>query len=78
MPANYRNADVQILNSSGQSVASPIIRDCCEHNGGREHVYLSETSGALAGLGAPLTVAFSFADGFVDCRTVPDPNQRYD
>jgi len=78
MPANYRNADVQILNSSGQSVASPIIRDCCEHNGGREHVYLSQTSGALAGLGAPLTVVFSFADGFVDCRTVPDPNQRYD
>ncbi len=78
MPAEYRNADVVVYNNSGDVVDGPLIRDCCSHNGGREHVYLTRSSGDLAGAGVPLTVQFTFSDGFSDCRTVPDPNQRYD
>jgi hypothetical protein len=78
MPAEYRNADVAVFNNAGQVVDGPLIRDCCSHNGGREHVYLTRSSGDLAGAGVPLTVQFKFSDGFTDCRTVPDPNQRYD
>lgn len=78
MPPEYQNADVQILNRDGNPVASPIRRDCCEHNGGREHIYLDRSAGALAGAGTPLTVRFEFAGGVVDCREVENPQQRYD
>ena len=78
MPPEYRNAEVVVFNSLGDEVATPIRRNCCEDNGGREHVWLSQSSGALAGQNPPLTVRFSFSDGFVDCREVADPRQRYD
>jgi hypothetical protein len=78
MPAEYRNASVEIYNSSNDIVAEPMIRDCCEHNGGREHIYLTHSAGSLASSGTPITVKFQFPDGTIDCRTVPDPNQRYD
>jgi hypothetical protein len=78
MPAEYRSAEVAVFNSRNEIVDGPLIRDCCDHNGGREHIYLTRSSGDLAGAGTPLTVRFQFGDGFTDCRTVPDPNQRYD
>ena len=78
MPSDYRNADFELRNSGGAVVDTAMIRDCCEHNGGREHFFLHRSAGDLAGAGAPLTAVFSFPDGFVDCRVVPDPNQRYD
>jgi len=78
MPPEYSNAAFAVFNSAGQIVATPVIRDCCSHNGGREHIYLDRDAGSLAGAGVPLLAKFAFADGFVDCRTVPDPNQRYD
>jgi hypothetical protein len=78
MPPQYRNAAVEVFNSSNEVVDGPLIRDCCSHNGGREHIYLTRSAGDLAGAGAPLTVRFTFSDGFVDCRTVPNPQQRYD
>lgn len=78
MPPEYQNAEVEVFNNRNEVVATPLRRNCCSHNGGREHVYLTHTSGALAGVGTPLTVRFRFSDGFTDCRTVPDPNQRYD
>lgn len=78
MPPEYRNASVEVVNSAGNVVDGPLVRDCCSHNGGREHIYLTRTAGDLAGAGAPLTVRFEFPDGFVDCREVPNPQQRYD
>lgn len=78
MPPQYRDAGVEVVNSANQIVDGPLIRDCCSHNGGREHIYLTRTAGDLAGAGAPLTVRFTFSDGFVDCRSVPNPQQRYD
>ena len=78
MPPNYASAGVAIYNSRGEVVDGPVLRNCCDHNGGREHVYFSRTASDLAGAGVPLTVKFEFPDGFADCRTVPNPNQRYD
>jgi hypothetical protein len=78
MPPEYRNASFDVFNSSGDIVAGALIRDCCDHNGGREHIYLTHSAGALAGSGTPLTVRFEFSDGFVDCRTVDNPTLRYD
>ncbi len=78
MPPEYRNAGVEVLNTAGDVVDGPLVRDCCSHNGGREHIYLTRSAGDLAGAGAPLTVRFEFPDGFVDCREVPNPQQRYD
>ncbi len=78
MPAEYRNASFELVNARGDVVDSALIRDCCEHNGGREHIYLTRNAGDLAGAGTPLTARFEFSDGFTDCREVPDPTQRYD
>jgi hypothetical protein len=78
MAAEYQQANVEVFNNVNEVVDGPLIRSCCEHNAGREHVYLTRTAESLAGAGTPLTVRFQFPDGFTDCRTVPDPTQRYD
>lgn len=78
MPPEYRNAELEVFNVHGEVVDGPIIRNCCEHNGGREHAWLSRSAESLAGAGIPLTVRYRFPDGFTDCRTVPNPTQRYD
>lgn len=78
MPPEYQSAEVAIYNSKGEVVSTPVLRNCCEHNGGREHVYFSSSAQSLLGASLPLTVRFEFADGFVDCRTVSNPVQRFD
>lgn len=78
MPPEYSQAGIQVLNVNGDVVANPLIRDCCSHNGGREHIYLDQSAGALAASGVPLTVRFEFPDGFVDCREVANPAVRND
>ena len=78
MPPQYASAGVSIVNTRNEEVTSPLIRDCCSHNGGREHIYLANSAESLLGVGTPLTVVFTFPDGFVDCRVVDVPTQRYD
>lgn len=78
MPPQYQGATFEVLNSRGEFVDGALIRDCCSHNGGREHIYLTRTAESLSGAGVPLTVRFGFPDGFVDCRVVDVPTQRYD
>lgn len=78
MPPEYQGASIGVFNVRGEPVDGPIIRDCCSHNGGRDHTWLSRSAGDLAGAGVPLTVRYEFPNGFVDCLTVPDPTQRYD
>ncbi len=78
MPAQYQEAEIDVLNSRNEVVAGPIMRNCCSHNGGREHAWLDKTAESLAAAGPPLTVRFMFPNGFTDCRVVPDPTQRYD
>ncbi|MDC0358609.1 hypothetical protein OAO01_07315 [Oligoflexia bacterium] len=78
MPGNYRNADFSIVDSRGKSVASVLKRHCCEHNGGRDHVYLNRTASSLAGENLPLTVRYEFSASSVDCLQVKTPTWRLD
>lgn len=78
MPGEYRNADFSIYNASGDVAATIIRRHCCEHNGGRDHVYISRTASSLAGESLPLTVAYDFGNGRVDCLEVGSPTSRLD
>lgn len=78
MPAEYRHAGVEILNNQNKVVDEPLKRSCCDHNGGREHVFLIRSASSLATAGLPLSVVFRFPDGRVECRTVPNPHQRYE
>lgn len=77
MPEEYQYADIDMVNSNGDVVDVPARRTCCS-NGDRAHAYFSRTARDLAGAGVPLTVRFRFSDGYVDCRQVMDPTQRYD
>lgn len=74
MPGGYRNADFGIYNANGTQVASVLRRHCCEHNGGRDHVYLDRTAGEPL----PLTVTYDFGNGRVDCLDVGSPTSRLD
>ena len=77
MPEEYQYADIDMVNVNGDVVDVPARRTCCS-NGGRAHAYFSRTARDLASTGVPLTVRFRFSDGYVDCRQVNDPTQRYD
>jgi len=78
MPSSYQSASVQVLDANGNEVASVIRTGCCDHNGNRMHWWWSRSAASLAGESLPLTVKFDLGNGTVDCRTVPDPRQRYD
>jgi hypothetical protein len=78
MPAEYRHAEFSIVDASGESAASIIKRDCCDHNGGRDHIFLDQSAASLAGKSLPLTVIYKFSADNVHCLTVANPQQRYD
>ncbi|MCB0359693.1 MAG: hypothetical protein KDD44_08655, partial [Bdellovibrionales bacterium] len=54
MPPEYRLADVEVLDANGQLVASPLRRSCCNHNGNREHIYLTRSASSFARESLPL------------------------
>jgi hypothetical protein len=78
MPARYGAASVGIYNNRGELVDTPLRRNCCDHNGGRDHAYFSRTATDLATTGVPLTVRYEFPDGSAECLTVDNPSLRYD
>ncbi len=78
MPGSFRNADFQILNANGDQAASILRRSCCNHNAGRDHVYLSRNASSLAGEALPLTVRYDFGNGRVECLEVDSPTSRLD
>ncbi len=78
MPAEYRHAAVEILNNQNKVVDEPLKRSCCDHNAGREHIFLRRSAGSLATAGLPLNIVFRFPGGRVECRMVPNPHQRYE
>ena len=76
LPLNYAGSPLVIYGSNGQ-VVSGIQRTLWGgHNGNRAHFWLTNTARQLAQF-APLTVQI-FNDGQVECRIVPNPQQRYD
>jgi hypothetical protein len=78
MPGSYRNASFGIFNANGDEAASVLKRHCCEHNGGRDHIYLTRSASSLASEPLPLTVTYDFKNGRVDCLPVSSPTSRLD
>ena len=78
MPAEFRNASFDLLNANGDSVAHVIRQGCCDHNGGRDHRWLSRSAGSLAGEALPLTVRYTFSSERVVCLEVGSPTSRLD
>lgn len=78
MPSDYRNAEFSIHNSNGDTVAYVIKRSCCDHNGGRDHVYINRSASSLAGESLPLTVRYEFNANRVVCLEVANPTVRMD
>ncbi len=78
MPGSYGSASFAIYNANGEQAASVLKRHCCEHNGGRDHVYLSRNASGLAREPLPLTVTYDFGNGRVDCLEVSTPTIRLD
>ncbi len=76
MPSSYQSATITILGSDGQPVSSVGRTKCCDSNGGRMHWWLNDRATTLAS-SAPLTVKFE-RNGITECRSVPNPTQRYD
>ena len=78
MPAEFQRAELTVLNANGDSTATVIKASCCDHNGGRDHRFLSRSASSLAGEPLPLTVRYVFPEGRVVCLEVGNPNQRLD
>jgi len=76
MPQRYKNASFQLLDAGLNDVTSVAIRECCHHNGGRDHIYLNHTAANLEA-SKPLTLRFELG-GIEECFTVPEPSQRQD
>lgn len=75
----YAFQNIQLVDAAGYRIANIVERtNCCEHNDGRMHWYLSQTCQSLMAAPLPFTVKFQKADGNVDCRTIPNPCDRHD
>jgi len=78
MPSIYQGSEFGIFNNADEVVDQPIRRSCCDHNGGREHLFLGRSASSLAGAGVPLVLRFKLRNGTTECRLVPNPVQRYE
>lgn len=77
MPQRYKDAQFQLFDKNMSEIPKPVmLRDCCDHNGGREHLYLNFSAQVLS-YKKPLTMRFTLG-GFEDCFEIPNPEQRYD
>lgn len=67
---------VTVLDRNGQILSGVQRKHCNGVNDNRPHFYLSKTASEMAPH-APLTVKIQYS-GITECRSVPDPNRRYD
>ncbi len=75
LPIGYCGAGMDILGRDGNSV-SGVQRRSCGGNGNRAHFWLQKTASQLSSF-APLTVKIT-KGGSTECRSVPNPRERYD
>jgi hypothetical protein len=78
MPTRYKDASIQVLGSDGTEVSGiQRTRYPDGHtNGNRMHWWPAKTAGSLSAF-KPLTIKFVL-NGVTECRSVPNPQQRYD
>lgn len=75
MPPEYRFATAEVVDQDGNQVSNQRIRDCCSHNGGRDHAYFY---GFAVNYPKEVLLKYDFGNGRTDCFRIPDPVQRYD
>lgn len=75
LPIGYCGASLSVLSADG-NVVSGVQRRHCGGNGNRAHFWLALRASQLAAY-APLTVKV-VKSGVTECRSVPNPGQRYD
>ncbi len=75
LPISYCGASISVRGSNGD-VVSGIQRTKCGGNGNRAHFWLQKRASELSRF-APLTVEVN-KSGRTECRSVRNPNQRYD
>ncbi|MCB0322947.1 MAG: VCBS repeat-containing protein [Bdellovibrionales bacterium] len=75
LPISYCGAGLTVLGADG-SVVSGVQRTKCGGNGNRAHFWIARTASQMSAF-APLTVQVT-RGGVTECRSVPNPNQRYD
>lgn len=78
LPSEYWNmiVGIEVLDSGGNLIVNGRNRTCCP-NGGRAHYDVPMHASRLEDY-APITVKLYMRNGTTECRTVPDPERRYD
>lgn len=67
-------SNVKLLSEAGVEVSSTSFRHCNRANGGRLHWNVSTLASQLKG---PLILQYEF-EGTTECRSIPNPESRYD